>query len=582
MAIDARPAGASAAFVKKHLHALPRRLTFLILAGPVLFGLAGICLPAFGYFPALGGESLSLEPWEALLETPGLESSLLLSFGTGLAATLLSVLLTLGFFAAWQGSRAFRLLHRFLSPLLSVPHAAMTFGLLFLLAPSGWLLRFLSPWLTGFDRPPDWFTVNDPAGLSLVLALLVKEVPFLFLMTLAALNQVDDRSALLVARTTGHGPVAAWAKAVLPLIWPQIRLPVLAVLAFSLSVVDVALIIGPSTPPPLAVLLLRWTHDPDLSLRFVAAAGAMLQCGLVLVAVALCAGLERLVRKAGLAWITGGFRWQNDRLFRLLLLILAAGLFLIACLGLLSMGIWSVAGFWTFPDILPGGWSVRSWERQLSGLLSPLLNSLWIGGIAAIMALIPAILCLEFGQAKKSATGRHALQGPLPLFFYLPLLVPQISFLTGLQLFLIIPGLDGTALAVLWSHLVFVLPYIALSLSEPWQRWDHRYGLVARCLGDNPWRAWWRVKAPMLLRPTLIALAVGFSVSIAQYLPTLLAGGGRFPTLTTEAVALSSGGNRRVIGIYTFLLMIMPFTGFCLALAIPARIFRHRRGLRNE
>jgi ABC-type uncharacterized transport system YnjBCD permease subunit len=35
---------------------------------------------------------------------------------------------------------------------------------------------------------------------------------------------------------------------------------------------------------------------------------------------------------------------------------------------------------------------------------------------------------------------------------------------------------------------------------------------------------------------------VGFSVSIAQYLPTLWLGAGRIPTLTSEAVALSSGG----------------------------------------
>ncbi|SQC94187.1 Inner membrane ABC transporter permease protein ynjC [Cedecea neteri] len=42
------------------------------------------------------------------------------------------------------------------------------------------------------------------------------------------------------------------------------------------------------------------------------------------------------------------------------------------------------------------------------------------------------------------------------------------------------------------------------------------------------------------IRPLLAALAVGFSVSIAQYLPTLYAGAGRFATVTTEAVALSS------------------------------------------
>ena len=40
--------------------------------------------------------------------------------------------------------------------------------------------------------------------------------------------------------------------------------------------------------------------------------------------------------------------------------------------------------------------------------------------------------------------------------------------------------------------------------------------------------------------------------------PTLLIGGGRVETLTTEAVALSSGGNRRLIGAYAMLQLLLP------------------------
>ncbi|MBL0252916.1 MAG: hypothetical protein IPQ12_10250 [Polaromonas sp.] len=41
-----------------------------------------------------------------------------------------------------------------LGPMLAMPHAALAIGLVFLLSPSGWLLRLFSPWLTGFDFPP--------------------------------------------------------------------------------------------------------------------------------------------------------------------------------------------------------------------------------------------------------------------------------------------------------------------------------------------------------------------------------------------------------------------------------------------
>ena len=84
----------------------------------------------------------------------------------------------------------------------------------------------------------------------------------------------------------------------------------------------------------------------------------------------------------------------------------------------------------------------------------------------------------------------------------------------------------------------------------------------------------------MLLKPILVAAGVGFAVSIGQYLPTLLIGAGRLPTITTEAVALASGGDRRIIGIYAFLQLLLPLLGFVLAALIPALLFRNRRDMK--
>jgi len=87
----------------------------------------------------------------------------------------------------------------------------------------------------------------------------------------------------------------------------------------------------------------------------------------------------------------------------------------------------------------------------------------------------------------------------------------------------------------------------------------------------------WQVKLPMLLRPVLFALAVGFAVSVAQYLPTLFAGGGRFPTLTTEAVGLAAGADRRIVGVYAFLQALLPLLVFAAALAVPRLLRRPQR-----
>jgi putative thiamine transport system permease protein len=61
------------------------------------------------------------------------------------------------------------------------------------------------------------------------------------------------------------------------------------------------------------------------------------------------------------------------------------------------------------------------------------------------------------------------------------------------------------------------------------------------------------------------SFAVGFAVSVAQYLPTLYLGSGRFPTATTEAVALSAGGQRGLMAAYAALQWLLPVLVFALA-----------------
>src|SRR3546814_13257676 len=71
------------------------------------------------------------------------------------------------------------------------------------------------------------------------------------------------------------------------------------------------------------------------------------------------------------------------------------------------------------------------------------------------------------------------------------------------------------------------LPYVFLTLGDPYRALDGRFARTALCLGARPNRVFWQVKMQMLLRPLLFALAVAFAVSVNQYLPTMFAGGER-------------------------------------------------------
>ncbi len=549
-------------------------LAVVLLVGPVLAGLAGTLLPAFDYLPVLGHRAAGLQAWTQLLELPGLRTSVWLSLSTGLVTTILSVLLVVLLCAAWHGTRAFAAMEAWLAPLLSVPHVTVALGLAFLISPSGWIMRCLSPWLTGFSQPPDWRIIQDANGLSLMFGLIAKEAPFLLLMTLAALGQADGERGSVVARTFGYRPMIGWLKAVFPRVYPQIRLPVLAVLAYGVSVVDVAMVLAPTTPAPLAVRVVKMANDSDLNLRFIASAGAMLQCALVLGGVLFWWMLERTVRWWGNRWITTGWRGGRESIPRWIASVAGATLGLAVIFGLLAMAVWSVATHWRFPAAIPAGLTSANWKLHASGVTDAVWNTLSLAVCTTAFSLILSVGVLEF----EAATGRRTALSKVGLL-YVPLVLPQVAFLFGAQVLLALSRLDGEWIALAWLHLVFVFPYVFLALADAYRAWDERYRRTGLCLGASPLRVLLRIKLPMLLRPIAAAGAVGFAVSVGQYLPTLFAGAGRFPTLTTEAVALSAGGDLRSVGIYAMLQMALPLAAFALALAAPAWCFRHRRGM---
>jgi putative thiamine transport system permease protein len=554
------------------LSVLPTAITTGLVAVPVLAGLIGTLLPAFGILPALGGHTPSLEPWRVLLAQPGLAASIWLTLTTGFGASLLSLLAVALFCAGFHGTRGFRLMQAATAPILATPHIAIAIGFLALAAPSGVIARLLAPAM-GWHTPPDLATVNDDQGLALILGLVLKEAPYLLLMTLASLNQIPAGRLMAVATSLGHPAPVAWLKVIFPLVYRQIRLPVLAVLAYALSVVDIAILLGPDRRPPLAVLVVRWFFDPDLAHVFPAAAAACLVLLLTTASVASWLTAERAIESLHRIWAASGHRLGSAviRLGGLTLPVLLA----IALLSLLAAALWSIAGPWRFPDALPSRLDASTWTAQIKPLAAPFRTTLLAALAATGIALALSVAALE----AVATHGRAARPAWLKLTM-LPLLVPQAAFLFGVQVVLLALGLDGGWPALIWAHLVFVLPYVLLSLTAPYAAIDPRLADIATCLGASRMRTLLSVKLPILLRPLLAAAAIGMAVSAGQYLTTLFAGGGRLATLATEAITLASGGDRRVMGVFAVVQTALPLLFYAAAILLPRLVWRNRAALR--
>ncbi|HDR2653483.1 TPA: thiamine ABC transporter permease [Enterobacter asburiae] len=264
-------------------------------------------------------------------------------------------------------------------------------------------------------------------------------------------------------------------------------------------------------------------------------------------------------------------------------------LMLLAALAALGYGLWRV---WrrTIPDL--AGTRRRSQrtlpERAFSGLLpacgilcaAVLLmlaqggdvgsvgTSLSFGLLSSLIALIVIFLWLEWGPQRRAA------------WVWSPLALPALPLVTGQYFIALRLGLDGRYAAVLWSHLLWVLPWMLLVLQPAWRRIDPRLILTARTLGWRRAKIFLLLKCPLLVRPALLAFAIGFSVSMAQYMPTLWLGAGRFATLTTETVALSSGGSIPTLANRALGLLLVTGTVFGLAALLSRLAGRYRQGLR--
>ena len=323
--------------------------------------------------------------------------------------------------------------------------------------------------------------MRDPLGLSFAGGLVLKETPYLVLMILAASVQMRVRDLVASARALGYGPAAAWLLAVLPRLYPQIRLPVYAVLAFSLSAVDVALILAPGTPPPLAVLAMRWFADYDLALYPRAAAAALLQLALWWPPPSPLWRVGEIVGRpawAGRSSCAAGAperpsRWRPAPRSA----AVAAGLAAFAAIA--GMALWSVAAGWRFPDA-----AARGPDARRLGPPPPRCRPAACRHPGRGRGGDRHRACLSRWPAWRTSSSAALRPGAGALWLlYLPLLVPQIAFLFGVQVALVQAGLDGTLAAVIWAHLLFVLPYVFLSLADPCRALDPRFARSAAALG---------------------------------------------------------------------------------------------------
>ncbi|WP_240692169.1 ABC transporter permease [Alteromonas portus] len=593
-----------------HATLFARWCLLLLLCIPVLAGLVGVIFPALGYFPAIGANGFSTQVFVTLFTLPDVWQMMMLSLFTGFGSTLLAVIAAFCILATFYQSSLLGKIQGVLSPFLVFPHAAAAIALLFVVSPSGIFAAiitrlnaylshvFTSPFTNGtlpinemasisemaLPAANDGTLLYDDTGLSILIALSLKELPFIMLMTLSVMSQPLVKKKLTgyvqVGTALGYSPTASFFKLVLPTIYSQIKLPLLAVLVFATSNVEIPLILGPNNPSTLAVAIMHWFNHIDLSMRLLASSAAVVQVAVSAVAVMLFLGGEQLVKHVGKRSLSSGNRYFADAALRACGFTVMAVYIILICAVVYTVVTYSFAKQWHFPLLLPEGLTLLHWDTAISALASPLINSLLLGVMVSTTSITLVLFTLESEQLKPARTfASNAFSASL----FLPLLVPGVAFLYGLVWFQQLVFQDAVWFHTYIAHMVYVVPYVFLSMAVAYRRLDNRYAMVAQSLGKTPWQVFYHVKLPSLFSAIMVAWALGLAISFSQYLPTLLASGGTIPTITTEAVASVSGSSTRLTAVYVIIQAVMPLLGFMIAWYIPAfAMKKQRRQMHSE
>ncbi len=524
----------------------------IIIIIPILSGFFGFFFPSFNYFPILGKEEFSLNYFYISMNIPGIYKSIILSIFTGLVSTVLALFFSQIILLYFFKTKFYYYIKIIITPLIALPHITMAIGLIFLLSPSGLLLRSISPWLTGFDRPPNSYIFPDEYGFFLILGLMLKEIPFIILVSLSALKEFSATKIFDLGKSLQHSSFSTWFILIFPIIYKKIRLVVFIIIAFSSSVVDMSLLLAPSTPSTLSVRILQIFQSSNIESFFIASNLSLIQLLVIITLFIFWFVLEKIVKLQYFYIFFLKITSFKSQFFKFVILCFGVSLFLLSFIGIISSILWGFSEKWYFPNFFPNDLNIDSFLSFYNQNESLIFISIFIPLIVSLLSSFLTIIwveLLDYLNVKKTQ---------FEWIIFIPLFIPQISFLIGMQSFIIFFNFNSFLMPLIFVQLFYVIPYCFIILAPAIREVKSDYIKIASSLGINRIERLLKIKIPLVFPSLLTSFAIGVIVSFSLYVPVYFIGAGRVTTLTVEALNLALSGSKQDLGIATFFQIFFP------------------------
>lgn len=257
--------------------------------------------------------------------------------------------------------------------------------------------------------------------------------------------------------------------------------------------------------------------------------------------------------------------------------IFTAVLLLVFLLPPAVLAVYTFAGRWEYPRVLPSEASFRAFRyaagqgRAIAGsVLSSAGFSLAAAALSFCLSLLPASLL-----AFREFPGKNLIE---PLFL-LPAVLPAMTFAVGAHLIFLVLRIADTWIGVVLILTVYGYPYMLRTLIVGYRAVGSDYRNCALNLGSSRFRTRLTVEIPLLLPSILAGGIVVFLVAFSEYFLVFLIGGGTVRSVTGHLVPFLLSSDFPVASLLVLLFSLLPFALLVTLEAVVSRIYLKREGL---
>lgn len=399
-----------------------------------------------------------------------------------------------------------------------LPPLVGVIAFLFLYGESGFVARAVMQVLGLADAP---WRLRGPGAILLVHA--YSMYVYFYLFARAGLARIDA-SMLEAAQSLGAGPRDTLRRVTLPLIRPQLAAAALLTFMTSLGSFSAPYIFGGGfRVMTTQIVASKLNGDVAMATVETAALAIVALAGLALLRRTQGTGLVAAVGKGTppaahtltqpvVRWAAAAVGWTLG----ILLLLPHMTLILVS---FVPVGTWTT-------QVMPPSYSVGNYVALLihPERMRPLLNSLWMAGVATVAALAIAVWAGRL-VVQRRATLRGVIETLVNVPWAVPGTVLAIALATTFSIRAPWIGrwvLVGTVVILPLAYLVRNIPIAAGSVLAGFRQLDPSLEEAAASLGAGRWRALRAVTLP-LVRPAMLAGgALAFATALGDFVTSIV------------------------------------------------------------